>query len=147
MVDRDILHAKCATIDRCLMRIRDVRGLRHAALQPADIEDITVLNLQRATQAAIDLAAHVVATEGYGLPDSLAAPFSLLERNGVIEPELAGRLRRMVGFRNIAVHDYQSIDPAIVEAIVTRHLGDLEAFAARMLVRFAAERMPPDVGR
>jgi uncharacterized protein YutE (UPF0331/DUF86 family) len=139
MVNRDILLAKCATIDRCLARIREVREPHRAALSPVDIEDITVLNLQRAAQAAIDLAAHVVVAEAYGLPDSLAAAFSQLERQGVIDAELAARLRKMVGFRNIAVHDYQSIDPAILEAIVTRHLGDLEAFAARMLSRFAAE--------
>jgi uncharacterized protein YutE (UPF0331/DUF86 family) len=64
-----------------------------------DIEDVTVLNLQRAAQAAIDLAAHVVVAEGYGLPDSLAAAFSELERQGLIDAELAGRLRKMVGFR------------------------------------------------
>jgi uncharacterized protein YutE (UPF0331/DUF86 family) len=65
-------------------------------------------------------------------------------RHAVLDPELAARLRRMVGFRNIAVHDYQSIDPVIVEAIVTRHLDDLTAFAAHMLFRFAAASAPSE---
>jgi uncharacterized protein YutE (UPF0331/DUF86 family) len=128
MVERDVVLAKVATIDRCLRRIADVREARKG--------DITVLNLQRATQATIDLAAHVVSTEGFGLPDSLGATFTLLEQRGLVDAELAIKLRKMVGFRNIAVHDYQTVDPAVVEAIVTGHLDDLRTFAARILTVF-----------
>jgi uncharacterized protein YutE (UPF0331/DUF86 family) len=100
------------------------------------VQDITVLNLQRAVQAAIDLAAHVVATESYGLPETIAANFVLLQQNGVLDTALADRLRGMVGFRNIAVHNYQDLDPAIVDAIVSEHLDDLRQFGARILERF-----------
>lgn len=95
-----------------------------------------LLNRQRAVQAAIDLATHVVTVEGYGLPDSLAASFSLLEGHGILDPDLAEPLRRMVGFRNVAIHNYQALDPRIVEAIITRHLGDLRAFSSRVVQRF-----------
>jgi len=50
-----------------------------------------------------------------------------------IDEELAGRLRRMVGFRNIAVHQYQALDPTILLAIADKHLGDLHIYAARVL--------------
>lgn len=120
MVDRDVVTAKVATIDRCLQRISETRGERSAVLLPVEVEDIVVLNLQRAVQAAIDLATHVVSAEGYALPDSVAAFFSVLEGHGIMEPALAERLRRMVGFRNVAIHDYQAIDARIVEAIVSR---------------------------
>jgi uncharacterized protein YutE (UPF0331/DUF86 family) len=136
MVDRDVVTARVATIDRCLERIALTRGERRAVLLPVEVEDIIHLNLQRAIQAAIDLATHVVTTEGYGLPDSVAASFSLLEGQAVVERDLAERLRRMVGFRNIAVHDYQTLDSRIVEAIVTRHLDDLRAFAAGVIRHF-----------
>jgi hypothetical protein len=68
MVERDVVLAKVGTIDRCLSRIAAVRSLT-PPLSSIDAEDITVLNLTRAAQAAIDLAAHVIATEGYGLPE------------------------------------------------------------------------------
>jgi uncharacterized protein YutE (UPF0331/DUF86 family) len=136
VVDRDVVAARVATIDRCLQRIAEVRGERRAALLPVDVEDIVLLNVRRAVQAAIDLATHVVGTEGYGLPDSVAASFTLLEGQGIIDASLAERLRRMVGFRNIAVHNYQALDPAIVEAIVTRHLDELREFCARIIQRF-----------
>jgi len=136
MVERDVVTARVATIDRCLERISLTRGERRAVLLPVEVEDIVHLNLQRAVQAAIDLATHVVTTEGFGLPESVAASFSLLEGQAVIDRDLAERLRRMVGFRNIAVHDYQTLDPGIVEAIVTRHLDDLRAFSACVIRRF-----------
>jgi uncharacterized protein YutE (UPF0331/DUF86 family) len=136
VVDRDVVLAKVATIDRCIVRITRTRGERRAALLPVEVEDIVVLNLQRAVQASIDLATHVVAAEAYGLPDSVAGSFSLLEEQGVIEPELAERLRRMVGFRSIAVHDYEAIDVGIVESIVTGHLDDLRGLSARIVTRF-----------
>lgn len=137
MVDRDVVLAKVATIDRCLGRIAQTRGERRAVLLPVEVEDLVILNLQRAVQAAIDLATHAVTTEAYGLPDSVASSFSILERHGVLDAELARRLRGMVGFRNVAIHDYQAIDPAIVESILSRHLDDLRAFAARIVERYA----------
>jgi uncharacterized protein YutE (UPF0331/DUF86 family) len=136
MVDRDLVMAKVASLERCLARIEEVQGPDRRGLRPLDIEDITVLNLQRAVQEMIDLAAHSVASEGLGLPDSLGASFSLLERAGVLDPALAERMRRMTGFRNIAIHEYRRLDPAILAAIVRERLPDLRAFAGRILVHF-----------
>jgi uncharacterized protein YutE (UPF0331/DUF86 family) len=136
MVDRDLVLAKVDTLERCIARLRDVHGAARRELRPLDLQDITVLNLQRAVQAMLDLAAHVVASERLGLPDSLGASFTLLEQAGLLEPELADRMRRMTGFRNVAVHAYRQLDPAIVDSIVRERLGDLRAFARTVLVRF-----------
>lgn len=135
MVERDVVLAKAATIDRCLNRIAEVQQAG-GNLKPVDIDDITVLNVTRATQAAIDLANHVVTTEGYGLPDSVAAAFLILAKHGVIDEGLAERMRRMVGFRNIAVHDYEALDPNVLRAIVERHLDDLRAVARVVIEKF-----------
>lgn len=140
MVEREKLTAKIAVIDRCLARIAEVRGERRKDLLPIDVEDIASLNLQRAIQAAIDLANHVASSEAYGTPDSTAGVFTLLQQKGVIDAELAGRLRRMVGFRNIAVHEYQTVDPAILEAILERHLGDLRTLGAQVTELFHLEQ-------
>jgi uncharacterized protein YutE (UPF0331/DUF86 family) len=145
MVDRDVVTAKLAIIDRCLARISEVQGERRPELRPVDVDDITALNLQRAIQAAIDLANHVVAAEGYGVPASQAELVSLLEQSGVLEPDLAHRLRKMVGFRNVAIHEYRSLDPAIVAAVVQRHLEDLKRLGARIIERFWAAE-PPEPG-
>lgn len=136
MVDRDVVTAKIAVIDRCLARIAEVHSETRKDLLPVDVDDITAINLLRAVQAAIDLATHVVASENYGTPTSTAEAFSLLERRGLIDPRMAEHLRRMVGFRNIAIHEYKAVDPAVVERIVEQHLGDLRALGARIVEVF-----------
>lgn len=133
MLDHDIVLAKAAVVDRCLRRVRETTGGDPERLNDQDVQDIVVLNLERAVQATIDLAVHVVTANGWGLPDTLKASFTLLEENGVLAPELAAKLRAMVGFRNIAVHAYQDLDLAILRSILTGHLGDLEAFCAVVL--------------
>jgi len=134
MVDRDLVLAKVETLERSLARIDAAR--QRAGLDALDRQDIIVLNLQRAVQAMLDLAAHVVAREGIGVPDELAASFDLLKRAGILDDEVADRMRRMTGFRNVAVHEYRKLDPSIVDSIVRDRLGDLRAFARIILERF-----------
>jgi uncharacterized protein YutE (UPF0331/DUF86 family) len=139
MVDRDLVLAKVEILERCLARIESTRHRSHSALEPLDVQDITVVNLQRAIQAMTDVAAHVVAREGIGVPDSLAASFRLLEQASIIDADLSLQMRRMAGFRNVVVHEYRRLDPAILDAIVRDRLGDLRAFARQILLRFGIE--------
>src|SRR5262249_25154937 len=100
-----------------------------ASVRDLDVQEIVILNLQRAVQSSIDLAAHFIASKDWGIPDSLKQHFAILEQHNVIDSDLSTRLRAMIGFRNVAIHEYQSIDIAILENIVARRLSDLEAFA------------------
>ena len=136
MPDRDIVLAKSASVQKCLRRIREVTQLQPASLDEMNIQDIFVLNLQRAVQASIDLATHVVSSENLGLADSVKGNFELLEKAGIIDKELSGRMQSMVGFRNIAVHDYQQLDLNILKAILQMRLRDPEDFYAQILSHF-----------
>ncbi len=135
MVERDVVLAKAEAVDHCLGRIAEIHAADRGLL-PIDVEELTTLNLQRAAQAVIDLATHVVATEGYGIPETVAESFTLLEKHGVLTAKLAGRLRKMVGFRNIAVHEYEEVNPDVVQAIVDHHLDDFRSFTAAVLNHF-----------
>jgi len=134
--------AKLATIRRCIGRIREATGGDAERVIDIDVQDIVVLNLQRAIQAAIDLAAHVIAQRDWGLPDSLKAHFTILQRQKLVDPTLCKQLESMVGFRNIAVHDYEAIDVNILKRIVAERLPDLESFATAVTRFLAAEEKP-----
>lgn len=129
-MNTDVAVAKLATIERCLERIRSVTAGNPDAVDDLDTEELVVLNLQRAIQAAIDLAAHTISGRGWGLPETLKAHFVILSEQRVISAELAVRLQAMVGFRNIAVHDYRRIDREILKSILRGRLGDLREYAA-----------------
>lgn len=136
MPDRDILLSKADAIRRALRRIQDVTNLEPASLSNLDTQDIFVLNLQRAIQSAIDLAGHVVASEGLGLPDSIKGHFRLLETAKIINGDLSLRMQKMTGFRNIAIHEYQALEVEILKSILSGNLKDLEEFYSTVLEHF-----------
>jgi uncharacterized protein YutE (UPF0331/DUF86 family) len=132
----DVAMNKAATIERCLRRVREVyagdeRNLREDQTR----QDSIILNLQRACESAIDLAMHKVREHRLGIPQDSREAFDLLASAGLFPKESADRLRRMVGFRNVAVHEYQALNLDIVREIIHSHLDDLAAFASWSLKR------------
>ena len=91
------------------------------------------LNIQRACQAAQDLANRMIRTHQLGLPQNARESFLLLADAKLITPDLAATLISMVGFRNIAVHEYQRLNIAILRAIIEKHLADLLRFSNQLL--------------
>lgn len=134
MVDQDILIAKVNNIQNSLSRIHTMTKPPHQSLlNDLTVQDVVVLNLQRAVQAVIDIAAHVVSSEKFGVPQSQKDLFVTLEKNKIISHSLSQAMQKMVGFRNIAVHDYSQIDPHILVSVVEKHLGELEEFYTAIL--------------
>lgn len=129
-MDRLIATRKLDSLRRCLARVHERCPVDVATLAGSpDLQDIVVLNLSRAVQICVDLALHMLSGSGRPVPDTMGRAFDQLAEAGQIPTELALRLKKAVGFRNVAVHNYSSIDWAIVHAIATQHLGDFEAFA------------------
>jgi uncharacterized protein YutE (UPF0331/DUF86 family) len=77
----------------------------------------------------VDLAAHVIAGTEARPPSTMAENFEILKQLNIISPILAERMIKAVGFRNIAVHSYQTIDWRIVFQICRHHLVDFKEFA------------------
>ena len=128
MVD-DVVLNKAAIIERCLTRVHEeYSGDDRVLRQNITKQDSIILNLQRACEAAIDLAMHLVAARRLGVPQESREGFDLLVAGAGLDAGLGERLAGMVGFRNIAVHDYRSLDLAIVSSIIRDRLGDLSAF-------------------
>lgn len=128
MAMNDVILNKTATIERCLNRIYEVYDQNPENLKNYTKQDSIVLNIQRACEASIDLAMHLISEKGLGVPKSSRDGFKLLEEAGVLEHDLAKTLMNMVGFRNIAVHDYQALEIEILESILNKHLGDFKKF-------------------
>lgn len=130
----DVLLNKAATIERCLQRIgEEYRGYEAELETNHTRQDAIVLNLQRACEAAIDMAMHAVRGRRFGLPQDSREAFTLLEQNGIIAADVAMRMRAMVGFRNIAVHQYQALSLPILRAILDERLDDFTAFTRSLL--------------
>lgn len=129
---QDVILNNAATIRRCIARILEEYGGDSTNLLHVTKQDSIILNLQRACEASIDLAMHVVAEKKLGLPQTSKEAFDFLMRERVIESDLCGSLKAMVGFRNIAMHDYQALQLEIVQAIIDKHLGDFQLFTRKI---------------
>ncbi|MBW2011576.1 MAG: DUF86 domain-containing protein [Deltaproteobacteria bacterium] len=127
----DVLFNKVAIIERCLRRIKQEYALCPDLNNYTHIDAIT-LNLERACQAAIDMAMHLLAREHLGIPQSSAHAFELLYKAGKIDSSLARAMKSMVGFRNIAVHEYQSLNPDIFHYVVKEGYKDFIRFCEQL---------------
>ncbi|MBM3934413.1 MAG: DUF86 domain-containing protein [SAR202 cluster bacterium] len=129
----DVVVNKVQSIQRCVKRARDDhRNAGDSFATDFLHQDAAILNVVRACETAIDLANHVIRDRKLGIPTSTAEAFRLLQSARLIDSPLCERLVKMVGFRNTAIHQYTKLDIKIVEAVITRGLDDLLAFAEAM---------------
>lgn len=137
MVD-DVLMNKAAMIERCVARAREEYFSDPSSFATNfSRQDAAILNIQRACEAALDMGQHLIRRERLGVPQSARDVFALLAQGGWIDVLLAEGLKRMVGFRNIAVHDYQSLQLPITVAIIEKHLDEFLQYSKAILQRNA----------
>ena len=130
----DVLLNKAATIERCVARARE-----EYASDPDTFasnftrQDAAILNIQRACEAALDMGHHIIRRESLGMPQSSRDVFALLADAHWLDPQLADHMKRMVGFRNIAVKEYQILQLPITVNIIQSHLDEFLAYSRQML--------------
>ena len=129
-MDREVVEQKLESLRRCLQRIESKCPVEVDTLcSDFDLQDIVSLNLSRAVQLCVDLGAHLISGMDVPPPDTMGQTFDRLEQVGMLTASLALNLKKAVGFRNIAVHNYDAINWHIVHSLVKCHLEDFSAFA------------------
>jgi uncharacterized protein YutE (UPF0331/DUF86 family) len=139
MID-DVLINKAATIERAVARAKEEYDANPGGFaEDYTRQDAAILNIQRACEAALDMGQHLIRREKLGLPQSARDVFELLSQGGWIDGTLAAALNRMVGFRNIAVYDYQRLQLPITVSIITQHLDEFLDYSKALLTRDARQ--------
>lgn len=130
----DVLMNKAATIERCVARAREEFDHDPTTFETNfSRQDAAVMNIQRACEAALNIGNHVIRRDRLGLPQSARDVFEILVQANWIDQALADSLKRMVGFRNIAVHDYQKLLLPITVKVITEHLIEFLQYSEQML--------------
>lgn len=125
MVDVDRVRSNLGTLEEYLRGLADKQNCtKEEYLGDRDLRDIVERRFEKAIRASLDIAAHVVASEGYREPEDYGDLFRILEEESVLSPEVAARMVSMAGFRNVLAHEYSDID----DEIVHDNLQDLEHF-------------------
>jgi uncharacterized protein YutE (UPF0331/DUF86 family) len=129
-MDREVVEQKLESLRRCLRRIEyKCPSEAQTLIEDIDLQDILALNLSRAVQICVDIGTHLIASMEVPPPDTMGQTFDALAGAGILSETLASRLKKAVGFRNIAVHNYENINWIIVHSIARHHLVDFSEFA------------------
>lgn len=130
----DVVLNKAAIIERCLQRVlAEYAGGMQNLIANQTKQDAIVLNLQRACETTIDLAMYVVSQRKLGVPQDSRDAFTLLQAAGILPADLAMRMQRMVGFRNVAVHEYTRLSLDVIQSIIAKHLDDFRMFSSTIV--------------
>ncbi len=126
----EVAALKITSLQRCIARAKQV----HAAAGDSfatnyDLQDAAILNIIRACETAIDLANMLVRKRHLGIPTESRDAFRMLAREGLIDRQQTDSLAAMVGFRNIAVHQYDKLNLHIVENVIRSELDVLLQFS------------------
>jgi uncharacterized protein YutE (UPF0331/DUF86 family) len=138
VTDRDLIGKKLAGIETAVRELTTL-GNPSAIHQDVVQQRFFEHTLQIAIQAVIDVASHIISDERLGEPRTNREMIDLLSRHGWVPPDLAASLSDMVGFRNVLVHGYDSVDLGVVENILNEHLADFALFVRAIRLRLAAE--------
>ncbi len=127
----EVILNKKVNIERCILQVKTFYALDTGIPFASDYlkQDAIAMNLQRACEAAIDIANHLIKLKKLGLPQDARESFALLQQAGLITSEQMKSLQAMVGFRNTLVHRYQDVKLEIMVAVIEHHLGTLLTFA------------------
>jgi len=133
-MSEEVILNKIESLRRCVTRIEtktppDVTEL----IEDIDLQDIIVLNLERAVQLCVDIGLQIIGKRDLPVPDTMSETFRELAKHNIIDVDNAECLIRAVGFRNTAVHAYQEIDWNIVFTIVTTHLQNFRIYVRSIL--------------
>ncbi len=133
-MDKLVMEKKIDAILRCIERIDSrLPKDKQSFLKDLDAQDVIVLNLTRIIQLCVDIAMHLIARTDVEAPQTMSESFSKLEQLDVIEKKTADNLKKSVGFRNIAVHNYEELDLGLTFDIAAMHIGDFKSFIQQIL--------------
>ena len=133
MLDKDLLLSKASSVRRHLKRAEEKsKPDLKTFLADLDHQEIVMFNIQMAIQNCVDIAAHIISEEGFGIPDSTAEMFTLLEENHFLDNELTRKMVKAAGLRNLIVHEYAKIEAEQIYKIVQNDITDLNTYLKKI---------------
>jgi uncharacterized protein YutE (UPF0331/DUF86 family) len=131
VVDRDLVIAKAGSIQKHLKRIAAKSDVdMNTFLSDIDRQEVVSFNLHLAIENCIDIAAHIISEEGYGVPGSASDMFYILEENSYVDHELTEKMVKAIGLRNLIVHEYAKVNLGRLYQIIQKDIVDLKDFLA-----------------
>ncbi|HXO42121.1 MAG TPA: DUF86 domain-containing protein [Thermoanaerobaculia bacterium] len=133
VVDRDALSSRLDALETYLAELRGfLTGSRDEFVREPSVHHLAERYLHLACESVLDISHHVIADQGYRQAGSYKDAIDVLQQEGLLDADLAGRLKRWMGLRNLLVHLYLEIDHGRIYDAISEDLDDLHSFTSRM---------------
>lgn len=130
VLDKKVIEARLRKLDRAVAKLKRFTKISlEDYLANEDYQDIVERNFQVAIQTCIDIANYIIAQENLSVPEQEENIFITLSKGAILSDELGEKIKGLVGFRNILVHEYLGIDHSLVYEILQNKLSDFDDFA------------------
>lgn len=132
-MNETVIRYKLESLQRCIERIQQKSVIsKNEFLSDIDAQDVVILNLERAVQLCVDITGILLSEKNIEMPSTMRAVFEVAGTNKLLSLELTEKMTRAVGFRNLAVHQYQKLDISFVYDIGKSAVTDLRNFMAEV---------------
>jgi len=129
MENKNIIYTYLETLEESIKRIRQMDFTLDMIFGDEDIQDLLDRRMQKAIESCMDIVIHIASQSNLPRKERVSDVFVQLASEGIIEKNLAERLKQAVGFRNILVHEYTQIDYQLAYSDLSQKLDDLESFS------------------
>jgi len=134
VVDRELILRKLTDLEQYITQVEEFRGITPEEYRRDwKTQRIVERTLQIAIEACADVANHIIADRNLRMPSTYAEAFEVLAEADILTAAQREAMVRMSGFRNLIVHEYARIEPAMVVRVLRERLGDFGAFRAAIL--------------
>lgn len=136
-VDREKIRQKLQFMRQELRELKKLQGMDLSQFQSNRLYEAAATRMLQVTiEAMLDLCAHIISKEGWGLPKSYVETVELAARNGLIPLQFENTYKAMARFRNRVVHLYDEVDAAEIWNIIQNHLQDFKPFVVAVIQRY-----------
>jgi uncharacterized protein YutE (UPF0331/DUF86 family) len=133
LVNREVFRLRLSKLEEYVRRLRKLAEIdRGQLLEDAGLVAQMERWMHLSAEASLDLAQHLISSEGWRTPSTNREAFRILREEGVLDPELATHMEGWAGLRNVLAHLYLEIDYDQLYRTLTEELGQLEDFAAAL---------------
>lgn len=96
-------------------------------------------------EACLDLANHIIATQGLRAPKDYKDSFKVLNEAGILPDDFLPTMQALAGLRNLLVHLYWDVDDQMLHDAIRGELADFDSFVGYVMA-FLDRVAPSSVG-
>lgn len=134
MVDQMLVLKKLASLAEYRMQVAEFSMMTVDAYRSDwKVQRIVERTLQMMIELCADVAGHLIADRGLRTPETYADTFRVLGENAILSAEQTAVMEKMAKFRNIVVHQYETVDAEIVVLVLQKHLDDFDRFSSAIV--------------